>query len=181
MRKLIAICGQPGHGKSTVQTILQECFGVLPFDDGLPIREEVLKRYPFLTWDDVTTIAGKNKVVQANGESFTVRQLLGNLGKEYEDSEPGYWARIAIERALVEDTIVPASFGSVRRTQPSIYREHGGLVVEVCDPRKGVSPNDFDQYDRSAVHLTILNDGSLDELYYKTICAVSPYLYKEDA
>ena len=55
------------------------------------------------------------------------------------------------------------SFGSVRMQQGEVYkRRPGALVVEIDATARGVGPsgNDFDEYDRSLVDLTIYNTGT---------------------
>ncbi|MGE8141873.1 hypothetical protein ACQKOE_07845 [Novosphingobium sp. NPDC080210] len=172
--KIIALCGHPKHGKSTVQSMLEE-LGVRPLDDGLPIRLEGMGRFG-LTWEQVSTQEGKLEICHAFGRDMEVREALGLIGKEYEDTDPGHWAKRAVDLVLAEGDMTPVSFGSVRRTQGHVYAGFGGIVLEIRDPRKPESPYDFDQYDAAAVTHTIINDGTLEDLRAKVLAAVAEYL-----
>lgn len=167
--KIIALCGHPKHGKSTAQGFL-EGVGFRSMDDGRPIRLEGMRRFG-LTWEQVSTQNGKLEKCFAFGREMEVREALGLIGKEHE-SNPLHWAEIALETLRVEGNDEPVSFGSVRRTQGLAYKKVGGIVVEIVDPRKPESPYDFDQYDRSIVDFTVVNDGTLDDLR-KTIETIS--------
>lgn len=171
--KIIALCGHPQHGKSTVQSFLEQDFGVTPVDDGFLIRQEAMKRHGF-TWEDVSTQEGKLRQVTLDGETVTIRKILGDIGKEHEDTDPNHWPKMAVASCSVED--FPISLGSVRRNQNVYLRSIGALVIEIVNPRLAESPYDFDQYNRDAVHCTIINDGTLDDLRRKTAEAVTHYL-----
>jgi hypothetical protein len=171
--KIIGICGYPEHGKSTAQRFL-ELLGVRSIDDSRPLREATMERYG-LSWDDVTTQAGKKRVFRPeHGDSVTIRQALGDLGKEFEKEHgPNYW----IERAIASiDGSSPVSFGSVRMGQAHAIREAGGLVLEIRNPYRPASEHDFDQYDPFGVEATILNDWSLWTLERRVVEAVADYL-----
>lgn len=168
--KIIAICGSPGHGKSTVQNFLSDC-GIKAMDDGLPIRLDGMKRFG-VTWEQVSTQPGKLTMCEAFGETMEVRDMLGRIGLEHEDEDPNYWAEKALGLLRDQGDGSPVSFGSVRRTQGASYARRGGLVLEVLDPRKGESKYAFDAYDKSLVGATILNVGDLLDLEIATYKAV---------
>lgn len=172
--KIVALCGHPRHGKSTVQVFLQE-LGIRPLDDGRPIRLEGMKRFG-LTWEQVSTQEGKLQIIEAFGRQMEVREALGLIGKENEDTDPGHWAERALELLREEGDGGPVSFGSVRRTQGFSYRDRGGLVIEIRDPRKPDSPYDFDHYDPLAITHTVVNDGTLEQLRARVHSIVRPYL-----
>lgn len=178
--QIIGICGFPTHGKSTVQGFL-ELLGVEARDDGDILRRQVAEEFN-LTWEDVSTQEGKMKVVPGlNGEMMTVRKLLGDYGKILEAKYgQNYIAYQAIEK-LREDrerdkSIQPASFGSIRMNQPAAYKEKGGLIIEVLDPRKPGAVHDFDHFDRECVDVQIINDGDISALAFSTYLAVRDYL-----
>lgn len=179
--KIIALVGFPTHGKSTAQRFL-ELLGVEARDDGDILRKKVAEEFN-LTWEDVTTQEGKLKVVPGiDGTPTTVRKLLGDYGKVLEAKHgQNYIAEQAIA-ALIEDraragSTQPASYGSVRMNQPRAYREAGGFVIEILDPRKPVAPlHDFDEFDRDFVNVTVMNDGDESDLAYSVCQAVIGYL-----
>lgn len=172
--KIIGICGHPQHGKSTAQRFL-EPFGVQAVDDSEPLRRLTMERYG-LTWDDVSTQDGKAKLVSRPdyGDTVTVRQALGDLGKEYETEHgPNYW----MERAIA--SVAPGSlvsFGSVRMGQAHAIRAAGGWVIAIRDPRRPNSKHDFDQYDLNAVDRYVLNDHDLWQLEHRVVEACAEYL-----
>lgn len=172
---IVAICGHPRHGKSTVQGFLNEDLGVIPMDDGLPIRLEGMKRFG-LTWEQVSTQAGKLDYCQAFGREMEVREALGLIGKEWEESDLLTMPKKAVELLREKNIGDPVSFGSVRRGQASIYRDLGGLVIEVYDPRKPLSQYDFDYFDPRLVHTTIINDGTFTDLRRRSVAVVRGYL-----
>lgn len=158
---LIALCGYPNSGKSTVQTILTEEYGVIPIDDGRALRD-IAKITLGLTEDDVTTQEGKTKTVTVLGREMSVRDYLGRIGSALE-TEFGDWIVPEIH-ARACDPNKHYSFGSVRRDQGHFYRAQGGLVVEIRrDGAKPLVPADL--YDPAPIRYTIFNNGSLEELH----------------
>jgi hypothetical protein len=172
---MIGICGFPTHGKSTAQRFL-ELLGVEPRDDAEELRRRACRRFG-LTWEQVTTQAGKLEMVEAYGTTMTVRQVLGDFGQEYERSfGPNYWVELAVETLRAERATTPVSFGSLRRSQPSVIKQNGGFVIEILDPRKPTSKHLFDEFDRDDVDFQVLNDSSQLDLGTRVLIAVSEYL-----
>lgn len=162
-RLLIALCGAPKAGKSEVQTYLRDAYGVVPVDDGYPLRD-FATRHLGLGWDDVSSQAGKARTVTLpGGRVCTVREVLGEFGNKIEellgpDAIP--------EMALHKTRHVQApglSFGSARRKQGSVFKRAGGIVVEIRRPGAEIV-HDFDWYDPTLVDLTINNDADLATL-----------------
>lgn len=170
---LIALCGVPSSGKSEVQKILEDGFGIMPVDDG-----DILRRYTAellgIHYQDTVTQEGKRRELWVDGQCRDVRWALGEMGDILEAKYGPYvvpdWA---IRKALAawndfEHTgsdVAGFSFGSVRKQQPWAYKRAGGLVVEVV--RTGTDPTGygFDLFDRKAVDFVFHNDGAtLDEL-----------------
>jgi hypothetical protein len=158
--KIIALCGYPGAGKSTVQEILHRNYRFRPIDDGLPMRD-FAQRHLGLTYDQVHTQKGKAEITEFADVKFENRWFLGELGN-------------AIEKLLGPDAIPemavrrldPGNFycaGSVRREQAKVWKRHGALVIEVDRPGC-FSPYEFDRFDRSLADLTLYNGGSLADL-----------------
>jgi hypothetical protein len=179
--KIIGIVGFPTHGKSTAQRFLIE-LGVEPRDDGDILREAVAEQFN-LSWEDVTTQAGKAKIVPGiDGEPTTIRKLLGDYGKVLEARHGEFFtpnaalSKLLAERARDKSTQT-ASFGSVRMSQTSVYKAAGGFIIEILDPRKPVGPLfEFDEFDRDDVDVIVINDGSEADLALRVLLAVSDYL-----
>ncbi len=148
---------QPGAGKSEVQRILHESYGVQPVDDGHAIRA-IAVEHMGLTWDQVRTQAGKRETVNLAGKDWVVRDLLGQIGNRLEDLLGPYAMPFVTERQ-VADKPGSFSFGSVRRDQGRYYQERAGVVIEIVSPNAPPSPYEFDRYDPSVVDVTIQNDG----------------------
>jgi hypothetical protein len=157
----VALCGAPGAGKTTVADLWVERYGGELVDDGLPLRKAVMELYG-LSWCDVSTQEGKASKLEVCGKTFTVRQLLGDMGNLLEGF---YGQQFMPERALaqVDDTVPLYVFPSCRKTQGITYLKHGGIVVEITRPGH-VPVNDFDHYDQSLVTYTLVNDGDLATL-----------------
>ena len=176
----IALCGYPKSGNSTLQAVLEHEYGVLPFDDALVIREAAMVIYD-IDWAAVSTQAGKQSQITVAGTTTTVRQLLGQLGNFLVDTHgTGFKPATALRRAerfaLEKGLDSPVfSFGSVRLDEARVYREAGGLVVEVVRPGCSAARPE-DEYERSLVDVTIHNDGTLDELRKAISSTLGPIL-----
>lgn len=172
--KIIGICGHPQHGKTTAQRFLEQV-GVRAVDDSAPLRQATMERYS-LSLDDVTTQAGKARQIYRwdYQDTVTIRQALGDLGKEYEaEHGPNYW----MERAIAELAPgSPVSFGSVRMGQAHAIRAAGGFVLAVNDPRRPLSTHDFDQFDPAGVDRWVINDHDLWSFEGRVVRASARYL-----
>ena len=157
--RFIALCGNPKAGKSLVQTILKEEYGVQPVDDGGALRKigmDFLK----LTHNQVYTQDGKKEFVEILGRTWQVREILGELGNKFEEMFGG-----DIMPLMTMNTLPPGhasySFGSVRRDQGKFYQSLGGVVIGVRNPQTPPSQYEFDRFNESLVDLWIENDGLL--------------------
>ncbi|MCP1540083.1 AAA family ATPase [Methylorubrum extorquens] len=155
--RYIALCGNPGSGKSTVQEILRANYGVEPVDDGFALRKIAVEQFG-LTWDQVMTQEGKRETVTVAGKAWIVRDLLGQLGNRIEDLLGPHGIPFLSERQ-VADKPGCFSFGSVRRDQGRFYQDRGGVVIGVRSPKAGPSEFEFDRFDEACVDLWIDNDG----------------------
>lgn len=172
-RKLIALCGAPGAGKTTVQQYLISAHGVLPVDDGEPMRDFAVRHAGLNRWH-VSTQEGKaSTVVVPGGKRVQVRDLLGRLGNAIEELlGPDAIPEMAITKCNDHRAY---SFGSVRKNQGAVYKRHGGLVIEIVRP--GYAPtNDFDRYANDCIDFSINNDGGLPALFGRIDHAVAAYL-----
>jgi hypothetical protein len=109
-----------------------------------------------LSWDDVSTQDGKDREVTICGANYSVRSLLGELGKQ---QEKFYGKQFMPERALasIKNANAPLFvFPSCRMNQGNTYINNGGIVVEVRRPGFE-SYYDFDHYDKSLITLSICN------------------------
>ena len=166
---IIALCGWPKSGKSTVQKILADLYDVVPLDDGLPLRE-IAVQYLGLTHDQVTTQAGKAETVEINGTPWIVRDVLGaGIGNALEATfGPDIVPWMTVNRYGLDNPAGPnrhqsVSFASVRRQQGWFWRKRGALVIEVRRPGTEMGA-EFNAYDAAAAHYTLNNDQGVNHL-----------------
>lgn len=179
--RLIALCGAPGVGKTAVQEYLQQHFNVTPVDDGAPIREIAMAQFGLSKWH-VTTQEGKaSNVTLPGGNVMPVRVLLGEIGNKIEAiGGPDCIPAMALKRVRVKAMTSPSRdpafcFGSVRRQQGHLYKQAGGKVIEIVRPGHECV-NEFDQYDKSCVDLTINNNSSLQAFMARVEFHIGPWL-----
>ena len=162
---IVAICGRPGSGKSSVQSTLERNFGIVPIDDGAVLRNHCIELFG-MSVDDVTTQDGKNRVTRIQGVDWQNRKVIGEYGAILEDkfgdlTVPNWAIRHGLEkfdtRTAANANVRGISFGSVRRSQGRAYLQAGGVVIEIMRP--GVEPtgNIWDEYDTSLVTYTYVN------------------------
>lgn len=150
---IIALCGNPGAGKSEVQLILARLYAAQPVDDGRPMRDFAI-RHLGAKEEDVYTQEGKKRLVRLPGGKLMLwREFLGEFGNHIEALLGPY----AIpEMALLRiDQSKHHSFGSVRGAQGIVYQRAGGLVVGVESAWATPSAHEFDRFDRSRVQIWI--------------------------
>lgn len=168
MPKLIGISGYPTAGKSETQNSLQKLFGVVPIDDGWPLRQFAMEHLGADEWH-VRSQTGKREKVKVIDTEMEWRQFLGRLGNALErEFGEHIMPFLAVENiTAANDDDGAYSFGSVRKTQGVYFRKLGGYILEVINPSVGPSGNDFDLYDRSLTTHSLLNEGksieALDE------------------
>lgn len=163
--RYIALCGYPKSGKSEIQKILTQEFGIIAVDDGRVLRDAARKLFGF-TEQQVTTQEGKKEKVTICGKEYEVRKVLGEVGNLLE----GYFGDQVIPECTVKaleeqwaehphNENLTFSFGSVRKNQGNTYHANRkGVVVEIKRPGVEWSGNDFDLYDQSLVDCTFVND-----------------------
>lgn len=162
--KLIALCGQPGSGKSTVQEILERRLGIKAFDDGYVIRQHCRELFG-LSRDDVYTQDGKKRQTEIQGKLWENRKILGEYGAMLEhtfgrNTVPSWAVQAALLNWDVDQhNFQGYSFGSVRRGQGEVYRNYGGTVVEIVKPDVEHSENIWDNYDQRWVSCTFENSA----------------------
>lgn len=156
--RFIGLCGNPKSGKSLAQEILCKDLNYLPIDDGHVLREFAVK-YLGLSWDDVQTQEGKKRVTAILGKEWEHRILLGELGNHLEAMFGDHIMPFIATRNLYPTARY--SFGSVRKNQGHFFRQNDGIIIEIMNPLAPPSGNAFDEYDRTAVNCTVINDGLL--------------------
>lgn len=154
--QLIALCGNPGAGKSEVQKILQAEFSYQPIDDGMPMRHFCVQSLG-MKWEDVLTQEGKAGTVEILGKTWVRRDILGQLGNVFEDMFGEHIMPFMATRNL--NPMGRYSFGSVRRDQGAFYKKLGGIVMGVRNPLAGPSIYEFDRFDENLVDIWIENDA----------------------
>lgn len=154
--RYIGLCGHPTCGKSLVQDILKNNYGVEPVDDGGPLRDIAIRYFGF-TRDQVYTQEGKKEFVEFLGRKWQVREFLGELGNRFEDLVGDYAMPFMVCNSLPEGGSY--SFGSVRKTQGHFYKQFGGVIIGINNPLAKPSQYAFDRFDESAVDYWIENDA----------------------
>ena len=160
--QIIALCGNPGSGKSTAADLLVEAYGYELVDDGLPLRKMAMD-YMGLTENQVFTQDGKLEMVELNGRTWQVREILGEIGNAFEEKFGG--DVIPLMSYLQMKPGQHYVLGSVRREQGHFWADKGGIVIEIDNPEAGSSKFEFDQYSSAAVQHTVLNDGLAECLH----------------
>lgn len=166
--RYIALCGKPGSGKSEVQKILEDQYGVVPIDDGYPARQYAMD-WLGLTANQVYTAEGKRERVRILNREWEVREILGEVAKGYERLF-GDWIMpfMALEKLKKQrpgghyEEATSFSFGSVRRDQGMFYQRRGGVVLGVRRPGNSEPGYEFDQFDTRIVQYWIDNEGTGD-------------------
>lgn len=180
--QFIALCGYPKAGKSEVQKIISRLYGYNPCDDSRPLREAAKILYGLTEWH-VSAQEGKSSLIDIGGNQVSVRKAMGDLGCYLEEEDEFHFPRLAIRTCLRSDPDGKFVFASVRRNQPLFFKNTGrALVIEVT--RSGCSAtDDFDEYIREPVDLSIENirdpenpDKSLKELEYRIRNMLDPIL-----
>lgn len=171
---IVALCGIPKAGKSTVQEILKEEYDIAPFDDGGVIRSHCQELFG-LTRDDTHTQEGKERYTTVGDTRIQNRVILGDYGDALEKmfgefTIPNWAIRTALkDHRQTHSSNIGYSFGSVRRNQGKAYLNAGGVVVEVVNPRAEPTDNIWDLYEKGNITHTLDNSGTLDELYENTV------------
>lgn len=159
--RLIALCGYPQSGKSTVQALLQQHYQYAPVDDGRVIRD-TCKLWFGLTEEHVSTQAGKSShFIGPDGNEWLVRTAMQDVGRLFERHFGEYATPSATVRNLSPEGRY--SFGSVRRTQAHFYKTFGALVVAVRRSGVEYDGNESEWFDPSAVDLWLDNPVSVEE------------------
>lgn len=153
--QIIALCGNPNSGKSTVQNILADKYGYQPVDDGRPLREIAIEHMG-MEHRQAYTQAGKEEIMRFCDKDWECRDILGTLGKAFETHFGDFAVPEMSRRFMRDDEFY--SCGSVRRNQGDFWKRNGALVVEVHNFTARPSQYDFDQYDREFIDEIIMNN-----------------------
>ena len=166
--KLVALCGWPQSGKTTLAEYLSDEYGAQVVDDGAILREACMALYG-LDWGDLYTQEGKAKTIKVCDKVYTHRQLAGHLGNLLEQFYGEQFVPEQTLRRLLKHTPELDGapfyvFPSVRRTQGITWRNAGGMVVAIERPGLKFSGNDFDAFDESLVDRWIVNGGTVEDM-----------------
>lgn len=161
MVRFIALCGYPKAGKSEVQKIITQRYGLASVDDSRPLRDAAMHLYGLSEWH-VSTQEGKSTLIRIGDEEVPVRKLMGDLGDYLETRDPFHFPRLAVATCRARRDSHAFVFASVRKNQPLFFRDTGeALIIEVT--RQGCAPlAPFDEYERSCIDFTIPNEVNPD-------------------
>ena len=170
--RFIALVGQPKTGKSLVQSILSQNYGVRAIDSGLPLRQIAMQQYG-LTADQVFTQEGKLEFVEILGRKWQVRELLGELGNRFEEMHGGWATPWMNTRAISASDPGPFCDAACRKDQGAYYKSLGGVVIGIKRPDVPDSPYAFDQVRGEFVDYWILNNSTIEHLTHEVDKAIS--------
>ncbi len=168
---IIALCGHPHVGKSTLQAYLEKRYGFTPCDDAAAIRAETMRRHD-LSLDDVTIQSEKEKIIDTSTGPRSIRRLMADIADEYISVHGTQWKPL---QALADaQGLDRACFASVRRDEGRAYQAAGGILIEITRP--GCHPRtQADTYDTDALDASINNDGNLQDLFDKADQVVAAF------
>lgn len=182
--RFIGICGNPKSGKSLVQDILLENYGVQPVDDGFILRDIAMRHFgashedvhtqegkaKLAYWPDGSPILDDREIAGSEKEHMTWRQVLGRVGEQLELLIGPYVMPMTACAPLKGPG--PFSFGSVRKTQGNYFKQRGGLIICINNPLAKPTGNAFDVFDESLVDVWIENDA--------LALGLTPFLARKD-
>lgn len=170
----IAVCGDPHSGKTEVQHILQQDYGVIAIDSARIIRDTAKLLYG-LTESDVSTQTGKAIMTKVGDRFYTVRELIGRVGC-FLEAQHGEHAVIELTLRTLSDFHRrhlecggSLSF-SVRMRQAALLRDAGGVCLGVRSSRGIPSHLASDHYEVSLIDHWIEHDG-IDRDYLRQAVA----------
>lgn len=169
---IIALCGVPKSGKSLVQELLHEHWGVIPWDDAYILRQHI-SDISGLSLESLTTQEGKASKSIIGDVEWEHRKVLGEYGNVLEsmfgDQIIAHIACRHIHKHFVSQGAKMGlherhgcvySCASVRKNQGVTYKNNGGVIVEVLRNSASATGNEFDLYNRDIVDLTIENHST---------------------
>lgn len=164
---IVALCGWPKSGKTSMAEYLRDTQGYKIIDDGLILRNFVHVAFQ-VPMDSLYTPEGKARTIEILGKTWEIRKILGQVGNKLEELfGENIMADIAMRQARMMHAFTGYNkfvFPSVRKTQGQLYKQEGGLIVKMDRPGYGDSGNDFDRFDQEIVDMTIMNTGVKDAL-----------------
>lgn len=153
--RIIALCGRPKSGKTTLAEILKRKLNYEIVDDATPLRQIGVAHFG-LSIEDVTTQAGKARELEFINRQWTVREILGEIGNALEDKfGPDIIPAMAYSKMRENKNYV---LPSVRKAQGIFWKSKGAVVIEVINPYVGESSYEFDQYDQTCIDFQVIND-----------------------
>jgi hypothetical protein len=166
---IIGLAGRAGVGKDTVAEQLRDA-GFIRFAFAEPLRQMLVAHLDLHGFNPywINDRGFKETTLPVFGRS--VRQHLQTMGAALRQDDPDYWVRCLALRAGLVDGRQPAGdrivISDVRyRNEASWIRSRGGRIVRVLRHVDPVADHESErQVDHMAADLTIVNDGTLDDL-----------------
>lgn len=180
MRKLVAIMGPKGHGKSTAAQALLETGTFVPISFATPLKQ-ACKIIFGLTTEEVEDPVLKETTLE-RWPFLSPRQILQHVGTDlFRNWLPPTWTNAAIREirqawADGYDVVIP----DLRfLNEESVIHELNGLILAVNDPRKpaqdgGSHKSEIEQLSIRP-HVRIINDGSINTLHAEVRVAVTDW------
>ena len=158
--RIIALCGYPNSGKTTVQHMLHD-HGYQSIDDAAPLRRaaEALYGLPIGITD---TQEGKASRVKIGNKEYCVRDLIGSMGE----------AGVRLHGPSFKiDRIIPYlnptqyyTMGSCRGEEAKYWKHHGANIIEIQRPNIPIPLHARDRYNPDYIDYTIHNNTDLSTL-----------------
>lgn len=164
---IIAVCGPPQAGKSTVADIISKHYGYDVCDDAKYVRDATKAYYQLLDWHVYTNEGKKSYVKVPTGEVWMVRDLMAHVGDFVEELHGDrFKPLLAIQQNSPNSKGI--IFPSVRGDEGYVYKEYGGVVIEVVGSQNHIASTS-DEYNKNAVDYTIVNNETIDKLQQKVV------------
>lgn len=175
MGKILAISGKATSGKTTAARFLAAKYKSAAAIESFatPLKIMVAEQFSYvLTPEDM--IHNKNKVIMFGDKKTTVRQIMIDVGQLYRKIDPDFWVKKLLQKiekhgkwgcpaVFIDDMRFPNEYLTLKKMGASLVRiERPGIQLIEDESETGLDFHPFDH--------TILNDGTVEQLYAKLEC-----------